>query len=176
MSKGKPIWVKAFIQHPCTGGSFDIMIEDTSGRPRFINIDYTQIQRPEEPKEESEPTVNQLPQENEDIAKAFQLGMAFGFAKKHDEMDKVIEEVKKAIAPKYETVTEFAERCCECGARYGKLLKQARELEPCEDCISRQFMYELGATCIATRNENGELIALGSIEEMRNDKNINDNL
>lgn len=34
------------------------------------------------------------------------------------------------------------------------------------DCVSRQFMYELGATCIATRNENGELIALGAIEEL----------
>ena len=28
----------------------------------------------------------------------------------------------------FETVTEFADRCRECGARYGKLLKQ----EPCE--------------------------------------------
>lgn len=35
------------------------------------------------------------------------------------------------------------------------------------DCISRQFMYELGATCIATRNEKtGNLIALGAIEEL----------
>lgn len=34
------------------------------------------------------------------------------------------------------------------------------------DCVSRQFMYELGATCIATRNENGQLIALGAIEEL----------
>ena len=34
------------------------------------------------------------------------------------------------------------------------------------DCISRKFMYELGATCIATRNEDGKLIALGAIEEL----------
>jgi hypothetical protein len=34
------------------------------------------------------------------------------------------------------------------------------------DCVSRQFMYELGATCIATRNENGNLMALGAIEEL----------
>lgn len=34
----------------------------------------------------------------------------------------------------HETVTEFADRCRECGAKYGKLLKQ----EPCEDCISRR--------------------------------------
>lgn len=34
------------------------------------------------------------------------------------------------------------------------------------DCVSRQFMYELGATCIATRNKNGNLIALGAIEQL----------
>lgn len=34
------------------------------------------------------------------------------------------------------------------------------------DCVSRKFMYELGATCIATRNEAGKLIALGAIEEL----------
>jgi hypothetical protein len=38
--------------------------------------------------------------------------------------------------------------------------------EPCEDCISRQFMYELGATCIATRDKNNKLIALGTIENL----------
>lgn len=40
---------------------------------------------------------------HEDIAKAFQMGTAFGFGKKYDEMDKVIEEVKKASTPKPET-------------------------------------------------------------------------
>lgn len=35
----------------------------------------------------------------EDVAKAFQLGLAFGFGEKHDEMDKVIEEIKKIITP-----------------------------------------------------------------------------
>ena len=39
----------------------------------------------------------------EDITKAFQLGMALGFAKKHDEMDKVMEEVKKAVTPQSKT-------------------------------------------------------------------------
>lgn len=34
------------------------------------------------------------------------------------------------------------------------------------DCVSRQFMLNLGATCIATRNENGKLIALGAIAEL----------
>jgi hypothetical protein len=40
------------------------------------------------------------------------------------------------------------------------------EQEHCEDCISRKFMYNLGATCIATRNKNGKLIALGTIENL----------
>lgn len=38
----------------------------------------------------------------------------------------------------HETVTEFADRCRECGAKYGKLLKQ----EPCEDAISRQAVID----------------------------------
>lgn len=39
--------------------------------------------------------------------------------------------------------------------------------EPCEDCVNRQFILNLGATCIATRNEKtGDLIALGAIEEL----------
>jgi len=40
------------------------------------------------------------------------------------------------------------------------------EQKPCEDAVSRKFMYELGATCIATRNKNGKLIALGTIENL----------
>lgn len=36
--------------------------------------------------------------------------------------------------------------------------------EPCEDAVSRKLMYELGATCMARRNENGELVALGSLD------------
>lgn len=58
--------------------------------------------------------------------------------------------------------------CAANGYRANKqkcLLKSADERKG-KDCVSRQFMYELGATCIATRNENGELIALGAIEEM----------
>ena len=43
---------------------------------------------------------------------------------------------------------------------------EALEREPCEDAVSRQFMYELGATCIATRNKNDKLIALGTIEAL----------
>lgn len=35
-----------------------------------------------------------------------------------------IAELEKAVKQKPETVTEFADRCRECGTRYGKLLKQ----------------------------------------------------
>ena len=51
----------------------------------------------------------------EDIAKAFQLGVAFGFGEKYDEMDKVMEEVKKIITP---------------------------DQQPCEDAISRQAVLD----------------------------------
>lgn len=54
---------------------------------------------------------------------------------------------------------------CKRAVILGKAIK-ALEQEPCEDAVSRQFMYELGATCIATRNKNGKLIALGAIEEL----------
>ena len=47
-----------------------------------------------------------------------------------------------------------------------KALEQEPTTKNIVDCVSRQFMFELGATCIATRNENGELIALGAIEEL----------
>lgn len=36
--------------------------------------------------------------------------------------------------------------------------------EPCEDAVSRAFMCELGATCIAKPDGNGDLIALGRID------------
>lgn len=39
----------------------------------------------------------------EDIAKAFQLGLAYGFGEKHCEMDKVIDEIKKVITPQPKT-------------------------------------------------------------------------
>lgn len=40
------------------------------------------------------------------------------------------------------------------------------EQQPSDDCVSKKFMYELGATCIATLNKNGKLIALGAIENL----------
>ena len=36
----------------------------------------------------------------------------------------------------------------------------------CEDAVSREFMYKLGAKCIAVRTENGELVAIASIESL----------
>ncbi len=35
----------------------------------------------------------------------------------------------------------------------------------CDDAVSRKLMYELGATCIA-RRENGELVALGGLDTL----------
>lgn len=43
---------------------------------------------------------------------------------------------------------------------------EALAQEPCEDAVSRKFMQKLGATCIATRDKNGKLIALGAIENL----------
>ena len=47
-----------------------------------------------------------------------------------------------------------------------KKIIKALEQESCEDCVSREFMYKLGATCIATRDRNDKLIALGTIENL----------
>ena len=44
-----------------------------------------------------------------------------------------------------------------------KALESAQP-EPCEDAVSRKLMYELGATCMARRDENGELVALGRLD------------
>ena len=38
--------------------------------------------------------------------------------------------------------------------------------EPCDDFISRKFMLKSGATCIATRDGSGNLIALRAIKEL----------
>lgn len=52
---------------------------------------------------------------DEDIARAFQFGMAFGFGEKHDEMDKVIEEVKKFITPQSKIGRWIDDKCSICG-------------------------------------------------------------
>lgn len=53
-----------------------------------------------------------------------------------------------SVTQKSETVTEFADRCRECGAKYGKLLKQ----EPCKDAISRQELLNDIDTAIKATN------------------------
>jgi len=60
------------------------------------------------------------------------------------------------------------------GVHFCDLVKMTSEMkaletlkdEPCEDCVSREFMYELGAKCIAARDKNGELVAITSIESL----------
>ena len=41
---------------------------------------------------------------------------------------------------------------------------EALQQQPSEDCISRQFMRDMGATCIAARNKDGDLVALGALD------------
>lgn len=48
------------------------------------------------------PPVNPQPK-YEDIVKAFQFGLAFGFGEKYDETDRVIDEIKKVITPQSKT-------------------------------------------------------------------------
>lgn len=54
------------------------------------------------------------------------------------------------VTPKSETVTEFADRCRECGAKYGKLLKQ----EPCGDAISRENTLKAMIEQLGIKNED----------------------
>lgn len=65
-----------------------------------------------------------------DISKEAYNGIKMGM-RNRDDMREVGEAIENGIP--YETVTEFADRCRECGAKYGKLLKQ----EPCDDAVSR---------------------------------------
>ena len=43
---------------------------------------------------------------------------------------------------------------------------KALEQQPCSDAISRKVLKDLGAECIAKRDENGNLIPLGSIDSL----------
>lgn len=62
-----------------------------------------------------------LQQKYEDIVKAFQFGLAFGFGTKHDEMDKVIKEIKKATRD-----------CKTCGHSNGG---KCAYTEECHECM-----------------------------------------
>ena len=41
--------------------------------------------------------------------------------------------------------------------------EERTEMHEC-DCISRKLMHDMGATCIAARNENGDLVAIGALD------------
>lgn len=61
----------------------------------------------------------------------------YGYVERKEAVEIVRDLCVKAepsVTPKPETVTEFADRCRECGAKYGKLIKQ----EACEDAVSRE--------------------------------------
>ena len=59
----------------------------------------------------------------------------------------------------YETVTEFADRCRECGAKYGKLLKQ----EQSGDLISREETLTAFADYIGSGMSMNDYDALSNI-------------
>ena len=67
---------------------------------------------------------------------AFQMFRGYESNRTNAEWVDRIETVVEKLPPvnPTETVTEFADRCRECGAKYGKLLKE----EQCNDAISRQ--------------------------------------
>ena len=52
-----------------------------------------------------------------------------------------------SVTPKSETVTEFADRCRECGARYGKLLKQKQgKWIPCSERLPEEGESVIAST------------------------------
>lgn len=57
------------------------------------------------------------------------------------------------------TIAEYLDAYTEEGCPESKL-------QPCDDAVSREFMYKLGARCIAVRNENDELVAITTIESL----------
>ena len=81
--------IKALAQEPC---------EDAISRQAALGCCRNEWEEEVEIRLKSLPPVTSQ-QKYEDIAKAFQLGLALGFGKKHDEMDKVIDEIKKVITP-----------------------------------------------------------------------------
>ena len=81
--------IKALEQEPC---------EDAISRQAALQCCRNEWEEEVEMRLKSLPPVT--PQQKcEDIAKAFQLGLAFGFGKKYNKMDEVIDEIKKVITP-----------------------------------------------------------------------------
>lgn len=65
---------------------------------------------------------------------------------------RVIEELP-SVTQKSETVTEFADRCRECGAKYGKILEQAQG----GDLISRQAVLDIAKSSKSNWIDNSVL-------------------
>ena len=92
---------------------------------------------------EQESCSDAISRQKEDIAKAFQFGVALGFGKKHDEMGKVIDEIKKAITP---------------------------EQKPCADCISRQAVDEVKELMT---DMNGDMVYVVRMSDIRQLPSVN---
>lgn len=118
--------------------------------------DYKRLLKESEGREETH---------NEDIvaksiATAFQFGLAMGFVKKYDEMDKVMEEVKKAIKsePKIgywilkEVRKEKSLVCSECRSDLGSICPT----EYCSECGCRMLgVIEEEKYTAESEEENG---------------------
>ncbi len=98
--------IKALEQEPCE----DVISRQAALR-QAINAHKMAQENGFDFKDICEEYLNVLPPvtpqvKSEDIAKAFQLGMAMGFAEKYNSMDRVIEELKKTIATPQESEEE----------------------------------------------------------------------
>lgn len=62
----------------------------------------------------------------QDIAKAFQFGVAFGFGKRYDEMDRVIDEIKNIITSQPKKPS-FWQKCERCGKPFPYMVEFCRE-------------------------------------------------
>lgn len=60
-----------------------------------------------------------------DVTTAFQFGVAMGLAKKYDEMDSVMEEVKKVIMPQPKTGQWIEDKCSACGKGVEDLIESS---------------------------------------------------
>ena len=75
-------------------------------------------------------TLEKEPRDNEgitvrDVTIAFQFGVAMGLAKKYDEMDSVMEEVKKVIMPQPKTGQWIEDKCSACGKGVEDLIESS---------------------------------------------------
>ena len=75
------------------------------------------------------------------------------------------EEAAKELMMAYEVLKNMCYMDCGREAAFNKA-REALKVEPCEDAVSREFMYKLGAKCIAVRTENGVLVAIAPIESL----------